>query len=355
MRNPIFHRRLLRRLLGISAALACLGVAVLVPADRAAADDAFPTAIELPAGFRPEGIAIGALPVAYLGSQADGSIYRVSLNTGQGAILSSGPGSPSLGLQLDHRGRLFVAGGSSGDARVVDTRTGVVSASYRLGTPPGTFVNDVVLTSAGAWFTDSRTPVLYHLPVGRDGALPPPEAVVRLPLTGDIAYVPGAFNANGIVGTPDGAGLIIVQSVTGRLFRVDPATGTTRRIAIGTETVPDGDGLLLYGSTLFVVQNRRNVITVIALDAVGATGTVERRLTDPRFDTPTTIAAFGDRLYLPNARLTTPQSPTTPYNAVAVDRPLQSLPSIRPGTTKFATGSRRPARSRSPRPVTSGR
>ncbi|WP_329407355.1 superoxide dismutase [Nocardia vinacea] len=342
------------RILGLAAALACLGVAVLQPADRAAADGAFPTAIDLPAGFRPEGIAIGELPVAYLGSQADGSICRVSLMTGQRVLLSPGPGTPSLGLQLDHRGRLFVAGGSSGDARVVDTRTGAVSASYRLGTPPDTFVNDVVLTSAGAWFTDSRTPVLYHLPVGRDGVLPPPEAVVRIPLIGDIAYVPKTFNANGIVRTPDGTGLIIVQSVTGHLFRVDPATGTTRRIDIGTETVPDGDGLLLYGSTLFVVQNRRNAVAVIALEAAGATGTLELRLTDPRFDTPTTIAAFGDRLYLPNARLTTPQSPTTPYNAVAVDRPLQSLRSIRPGTTKFATGYRQPARSRSPKPVESG-
>ncbi|WP_245720811.1 hypothetical protein [Nocardia pseudovaccinii] len=164
--------------------------------------------------------------------------------------------------------------------------------------------------------------MLYHLPVGRAGALPPSEAVVRLPLIGDIAYVPGAFNANGIVRTPDGTGLIIVQSVTGRLFRVDPATGTTRRIDIGTETVPDGDGLLRSGHTLFVVQNRRNMIVVIALDAAGTTGTVERRLTDPRFDAPTTIAAFGNRLYLPNARFTTPQSPTTPYNAVAVDRPF---------------------------------
>ncbi|WP_433755466.1 SMP-30/gluconolactonase/LRE family protein [Nocardia sp. CA-135398] len=311
----------MRRIRGVSAALAGIAVVVLLPAERAAADGAVPTTIDLPAGFRPEGIAIGALPVAYLGSQADGSIYRVSLMTGQGAILSPGPGTPSLGLRLDHRGRLFVAGGTAGDARVVDTRTGAVSASYRLGTPPDTFVNDVEFTRTGAWFTDSRTPVLYHLPVGRDGALPPPEAVVRLPLTGDIAYVPGAFNANGIARTPDGSGLIIVQSVTGHLFHVDPATGMTRRIDLGTATVPDGDGLLLYGSTLFVVQNRRNAIAVIALDATGTTGSVERRLTDPRFDTPTTIAAFGDRLYLPNGRFTTPQSPTTPYNSVAVDRP----------------------------------
>ncbi|MFD0360258.1 SMP-30/gluconolactonase/LRE family protein [Nocardia sp. GCM10030253] len=313
----------MKRVLGIAIALACLGVTVLVPADRAAAHRpvSFPTAIDLPAGFQPEGIAIGSLPVAYFGSRADGSIYRASLVTGRGAILNPGPGTPSLGLEVDQRGRLFVAGGIGGDARVVDTRTGAVLASYRLGTPPDTFVNDVVVTPTGAWFTDSSTPVLYHLPVGRDGALPPPAAVVRRPLSGDIVYLPGAINANGIVRTPDSTGLIIVQSVTGRLFRVDPATGATQQVDLGTEAVPNGDGLLLHGSTLFVVQNRLNAIAVVALNRAGTTGTVERRVTDPRFDIPTTVAAFGGRLYLPDARFTTPPTPTTPYNAVAVDRP----------------------------------
>ncbi|MFX0577184.1 SMP-30/gluconolactonase/LRE family protein [Nocardia nepalensis] len=312
----------MKPILGISVALVCLGVAALVPADRAASHrPVFPTAIDLPAGFQPEGIAIGSLPVAYLGSRTDGSIYRANLLTGRGALLSHGAGTPSLGLQADHRARLFVAGGTGGDARVVDTRTGALLASYRLATPPETFVNDVVLTPTGAWFTDSRTPVLYHLPVGSDGALPPPEAVQRRPLTGDIVYVPAAINANGIVRTPDGTGLIIVQSVTGRLFRVDPATGATRQVDLGTEAVPNGDGLLLHGSTLFVVQNRLNAIAVITLDRTGTKGTVERRVTDPRFDIPTTVVGFGGRLYLPNARFTTPPEPTTPYNAVAVDLP----------------------------------
>ncbi|WP_330230938.1 superoxide dismutase [Nocardia sp. NBC_00508] len=311
----------MKRVLGISVALACLGV-VLVPADRAAAHrPVCPATIDLPTGFQPEGIAIGSLPVAYFGSRADGSIYRVSLVTGQGDILSPGTGTPSLGLEIDHRGRLFVAGGTGGDARVVDTRTGALLASYRLATPPDTFVNDVVLTPTGAWFTDSRTPVLYHLPLGRDGALPPPAAVIRRPLTGDIVDVPGAINANGIVRTPDGTALIIVQSVTGHLFRIDPATGTTRQVALGAEAVPGGDGLLLHGNTLYVVQNRLNAIAVVALDRAGTTGTVERRVTDPRFDIPTTVAAFGECLYLPNARFTTSPTPTTPYNAVAVVRP----------------------------------
>nr|WP_245721598.1 superoxide dismutase [Nocardia crassostreae] len=311
----------MKRFLGISLALACLAVAA--PANQAAAQGLFPTTIELPDGFRPEGIAIGALPVAYIGSMADGSIYRADLITGRGGVFSQGPGTQSLGLQLDDRGRLFVAGGTAGDARVVDTLTGAVLASYQFGTAPDTFVNDIVLTAAGAWFTDSRSPVLYHLPIGPDGALPSQEAVVRIPLTGDIKYVPGpnAFNANGIVRTPDGSGLIIVQSDTGQLFRVDPATGAARRVDIGAESLIDGDGLLLQGNKLLVVQNRLNAIAVITLDDAGTTGRVERRVTDPRFDVPTTFGAFGGRLYLPNARFTTTPEPTTSYNALAIDQP----------------------------------
>ncbi|MFE3442805.1 SMP-30/gluconolactonase/LRE family protein [Nocardia sp. NPDC059180] len=310
----------MNRVLGTAVVFACLASTVLAPAEADAHPQLFPTTIELPAGFQPEGIAIGAFPIAYFGSRADGSLYRADLVTGRGSVFSPGSGTPSLGLAVDPRGRLFVAGGTGGDARVVDVATGAVLASYRLGTPPDTFVNDVVLTPSGAWFTDSRTPVLYHLPIGRDGALPAPDAVVRRPLTGDIGYVVDAINANGIVRTPDGTGLIIVQSSTGQLFRVDPASGATRRIDLGAETLPSGDGLLRQGNTLFVVQNRLNTIAVVTLDDAGTTGTVERRATDARFDVPTTVAAFGGRLYLPNARFTTPPEPTTPYTAVAVER-----------------------------------
>ncbi|WP_280478726.1 SMP-30/gluconolactonase/LRE family protein [Nocardia asiatica] len=309
----------MKQAFGIAVALACLGATALVSADRPQRP-VLPATFDLPAGFQPEGIAIGSAPFAYFGSRADGSIYRAGLLTGRGDIVSPGPGTPALGLQVDRHGRLFVAGGTGGDARVVDTRTGTVLASYRLGTPPETFVNDVALTPTGAWFTDSYSPVLYHLPAGEDAALPPPAAVVRRPLTGDIRHQPGEINANGIVRTPDGTGLIVVQSATGLLFRVDPATGATRRIDLGV-ALPNGDGLLLHDSTLFVVQNRSNTIAVVELDPAGSTGTVVRRVTDPRFDVPTTVAAFGAHLYLPNARYGTPPTPATRYSFVAVDRP----------------------------------
>ncbi|MEV0686948.1 superoxide dismutase [Nocardia sp. NPDC050378] len=302
----------------VATALACL--CAMAPAQSASAwPPLFPTTIDLPAGFRPEGITIGVRPVMYVGSTADGSIYRADLVTGHGEILSRGPGTPSLGLRLDNRGRLFIAGGSGGDARVLDARTGRMLASYRLALSGDTVVNDVVITPTGAWFTDSRTPVLYHLPFGPDGTLPPSEEVVRVRLSGDIAYVPATFNANGIVRTPDSTGLILVQSVTGHLFRVDPANGHTRKVDLGTEAVPHGDGLLLHGNTLFVVQNRLDTIAVVTLDRTGATGTVERHITDPRLDVPTTVAQFGGRLYLPNARYDTTPKPATPYTAVALE------------------------------------
>jgi sugar lactone lactonase YvrE len=277
-----------------------------------------PTTIALPDGFQPEGIAIGRLPYAYFGSLADGSIYRASLVTGRGKIISEGPGTQSVGLKIDGRGRLFVAGGAAGDARVVSALTGEVLASYQL-TSGNTFVNDVIVTPDAAWFTDSFNPVLYQVPLGRRGALPEADQVVTVPLTGDYQQGDG-FNANGISRTPDGAGLLLMQSNTATLFRVDPATGEATTVDLGGATLPNGDGILLRGRTLYVVQNQLNQVAVVRLDRAGSSGTVVAEITDPGFDVPTTVAAFGNRLYLPNARFGTEPTPETEYTAVAVRR-----------------------------------
>ncbi|MGJ6965281.1 superoxide dismutase [Streptosporangium sp. G11] len=277
---------------------------------------AYPTEFSLPDGFQPEGIAIGPNQAAYFGSRGTGAIYRADLRTGQGRIINPGPGTPSLGLKVDTRDRLFVAGGTGGNARVIDTRSGKVLASYQLATGTA-FVNDVVLTRDAAYFTDSANPVLYKLPFGRGGALP--DEAVKVPLSGDIVYTTGN-NANGIAQTPDRRALLVVQSNTGKLFRVDPSTGVATLVDIGTESLANGDGLLLEGRTLYVVQNRLNTLTSLSLSRDATSGKVVRKLVDGRFDVPTTVASFRDRLYLPNARFTTPPTPTTPYNVVAVKR-----------------------------------
>jgi len=289
----------------------------------------FPTEFALPTGFLPEGIAIGDRPFAYFGSRADGDIFRVNLATGEGAVISEGPGpgNPSVGIKLDRRGRLFVSGGGAGSARVVNVHTGEILASYQFVVPvPGTnntFINDVVLTPDGAYFTDSRSAVLFHLPLGRHGRLPTQDEVVRIPLSGD--WVPNADgvapSSNGLTRTPDGRALIMVASNFGALFRVNPRTGVATAIDLGGETVVNGDGLLLSGRTLYVVQNRLNTVAVIRLNKQGTAGSVQERVTDTRFDVPTTVAQFGNRLYLPNARFGTPSPETATYNAVAIAKP----------------------------------
>ncbi len=279
----------------------------------------FPTTFDLPDGFQPEGIAIDR-GTAYFGSRLNGDIYAADLKTGEGEVITPGPGTGSLGMKVDNRGRLFVAGAAGGNGRVIDTRTGEVLASYTFATAAPTFVNDVILSKDAAWFTDSQKAVFYKVPLGRDGQLPPQSAVQTIAYSGDYQHVAGVNNANGIALTPDGRALIIVQSATGFLFRVDPRTGATQRIDIGDIVMTNGDGLLVIGTTLYVVQNRLNKVAVLSIDPSGTKGQLVREITSTEFDVPTTAAAFGSRLYLPNARFTTPPTPTTEYWVTAVPR-----------------------------------
>ncbi len=274
--------------------------------------------ISLPNGFQPEGIAIGPGGTAYFGSLADGDIYAADLRTGQGEIISEGTGTPSIGLKIDQFGRLFVAGGPSGTARVIDSATGDLLATYQLAPAPA-FINDVVLTRDGAWFTNSQAAELYFVPIGPSGALADGDDVVTLPLTGDWVQQPG-FNANGIAETTDRKALLVIQSSTATLFRVDPDTGDAITVDLGGASLPAGDGLLVVGRTLYVVQNRLNQVAVVRLYAGGRTGALVETLTSENFDVPTTVAAYGSSLFLPNARFGTPPTPATEYDVVRIDR-----------------------------------
>lgn len=294
--------------------MAALMALMALPALAGAAPmPTFPEVIPLPDGFQPEGVVMGRGTTIYAGSLATGAIYQADVHTGAGELLV-GPqtGRVSVGLAFDPRsGYLFVAGGPTGDAYVYDTATGDEVAVFNLTASDTTFVNDVIVTRDAAYFTDSAQPVLYRLPLGPGGRLAGDAAV--LPLTGDFVFVPGQFNANGIEATPNGQWLIVVNSTTGTLYRVDPATGEATAIDLGGASVASGDGLLLIGRTLYVVRNFLNQIAVVQLDPDLASGTVVGTLTDPDFDIPTTVARFGASLYAVNARFTTAPTPTTEY------------------------------------------
>ncbi|MDJ0463342.1 superoxide dismutase [Streptomyces sp. H27-C3] len=318
--NRSFARRTL-----LTTGAALTGTALLPPLPAAArasgaAPARWPTRFPLPDGFQPEGIAIGSRPYAYFGSLRDGSIHGASLATGRGRIISKGTGAMSVGLKLDSAGRLFIGGGYSRQIRVVDTHGGAILATYDVGTATS-MVNDVVLRPGVAWFTDSFNPVLYGLPLGRRGELPPTSAIVTRELTGDWAQG-SAFTANGIERTPDGRALLVVNTVVdgGALMRVDPRTGVARQVDLGPLKIPNGDGLLLLGRLLYVVQQSQNAIDVVRLNASGTRGVAVARITDPRFRIPTTAAAWGDRILLPNARFDVPPTPDTEYDVVSVRR-----------------------------------
>ena len=290
--------------------LALVALALLAPGVAA---KQFPERIALPNGFQPEGIASTGGNDLYVGSIPTGAIWKGKANTGAGSVLvPPHEGRSAIGIKVA-KGLIFVAGGATGDAYVYDAKTGADVASYQLA-PEGatTFVNDLVVTSRAVYLTDSRLQQLYVLPLGKNGKLPTQAEVRTLPLTGDIAYTTGN-NANGIAATPDGKALIVVQGNVGKLFKVDPATGVAREIDLRGADVVNGDGLLLEGRTLYVVQNRLNRIAVVELSKDLLSGRVVRLISDPDFSVPTTLTRAAGRLYAVNARFGTPPGPGTPY------------------------------------------
>ncbi len=74
----------------------------------------------------------------------------------------------------------------------------------------------------------------------------------------------------------------------------DPGDRRDERIDLGGATVANGDGLLLHGRTLYVVQNRLNQIAVVSLGKDLASGRVARTITDSDFDVPTTTDRHGN-------------------------------------------------------------
>jgi sugar lactone lactonase YvrE len=285
-------------------------MAVAVPAE-ARFSSPFPDSIELPNGWRPEGVVVGRGSNVYVGSLANGAIWHGDLRTGEGDILfPGGTGQVTVGLEYDQHDRIWAAGGPTGVGKVFDAKTGSLLETYTLATPGTGFINDVVVTADAAYFTNTAGGQLFPVPLGPGGRLPDSGTIDPLAID--------AASPNGIETTPDNKALIVVSA--GALFRVDPATETTTEIDLGGENVVNGDGLVRNGTTLYVVQNRVNMIAVVKLNAAGTAGTVERRLTDPDLDVPATADLFGSAVYAVNARFTTPPTPSTSYTIERVER-----------------------------------
>jgi len=314
----------MKRILAISIPLVItvsMFGAVLMTFTQAVAQETFPEVISLPDGFQPEGIAIGPGSTFFVGSIPTGAIFSGDLRTGDGDILvEAQEGRSAIGLSFDERkSLLFAAGGDTGQAFVYNARSGESVAEFQLTEDEDVFINDVVATRGAAYFTNSFQPVLYRIPLGSCGEDLEDAEVEEIDLGGDYVQAEG-FNVNGIDATPNGEWLLIVQSSTGLLFRVDPETGEALEIDLGDDSVPNGDGILLDDQTLYVVQNQLNKIAVVELSDDFTSGEIVDEITHDEFDVPTTIAEFGTTLYAVNARFGTPPTEETEYSVVKVDK-----------------------------------
>ena len=287
------------------APLAAIAALALVTTPALAAP--FPSSIALPDGWAPEGITDGTGTTAFVGSLSGMGIARVNVRTGEVDPLEASAGEVIVGIDYEAGADRIWAAGGAGEVRAYDAATGALLETYTFG--PG-FLNDVVVTEDAVYVTNSNIQELEVIPLPDDGSLPDPGDAFALPLTGDLVYQAG-FNANGIVAFE--GWLILVQSNTGLLFRVDPATGDAQAIDLGGASVAFGDGLELRGSTLFVVRNQLEQVAVVRLEDDALTGRLVRTLTSPDLDIPTTTAFIAGRLWTVNARFGTPVTPETPY------------------------------------------
>ena len=290
-----------------------------------AGDKPFPARVNTLAGAQPEGFAIGKGATAY-NSSPDGSIYRVDLRSGQGEVLVA-PQDPSdclkLGMRVDDRTNyLFVAGCIYGNALVFEADTGALLMDYQLNTSPEFgVVNDLTITNDAVYFTDSFRPVLYRLPLSKNGGIPfDPGAATEIPLPAEfINNDPFCCAGNGIVSTPDGKTLIIGHSNLAQLYRLDTATNDVEQITIDGPLNGFLDGIAMQGKTLYIMTPYDPApidrIQVVELDKDYLSGTLVETITDPdNLDGVASGAIFGNSLYVNNARYVIfPPQPDTEY------------------------------------------
>jgi sugar lactone lactonase YvrE len=362
----MFIPAVIRLVFVLLALFACSSVAAVTLAQETAVPAASPAAQQavlattpipggrvfaLPAGGGfPEGVAYDpATGDFYVGSTVDGTIARGNVQTGTMEVLVPGsPGRPAVGLALDASGRLFVAGGDTGTVTVYDTVTGRQILEVANGLAPNTFLNDIDVSPTGdAYITDSFNPLLFRVPasaipagVGTPAPVPTTDAlevVVDFTTTG-FDLVQAGFNANGIVATPDGRYLLLVQTNSGALYRVDVATGETIQVDLGAGSLPGGDGLELEGQTLWVV--REGQVTRVELSPDYASGTVGDSFTDPSFTDPTTLARFDDCLLVVNSQFSQQQGqPELPFTVSSVPIPGAGEAVGTPSATPLAAAS----------------
>jgi len=262
----------------------------------------------------------------FVSSFADGAIYRGSVKPRSGRrmltpFLEAGVDgrTVALGMKVDPKGRLWIAGGPTGKIWLYDAVTGKLLVSFYNGVE-GTFVNDVALAPDGAaYVTDSFRPYVYRIMTDDQGHL---QYELWHDLSDTAILYEDGFNLNGIAVTDDGKYLLVIQSNTGKLFRIATESKEVTEIELlGGDRMTFGDGLWLEGHMLYVARNDLNLVVQLQLAPDFASGVQIGSFTDPSFDRISTIAKIGNRLLLPNFqvdKLFSGDAPTLPFTVSSV-------------------------------------
>jgi sugar lactone lactonase YvrE len=293
-------------------------VFVLLAAPAAAA---LPREYTLPgANVYPEGVALRpGTDQFFVSSTSDGTVFSGTLGrrATRRFLPPGGDGrTAAAGLRATAT-RLVVAGGVTGLVFVYDLRDKRLIRRFSTGSDG--LVNDVAIAPDGAaYVTDSRRGLLFRIPA-RALARRSTETTALRPFL-SFTDTPVADYSNGVVSAGERY-LLVVGTATGVLARVDLRTKRVRRVDLGGESLPGGDGLALSGRTLYAV-NAASRVTQLTLSRNWLRARVERHITSPRFRFPTTTAVAGRRLLVVNSQFDKRgQSPVLSFSVSAVARP----------------------------------
>jgi Cu-Zn family superoxide dismutase len=299
----------------VRLALAAAALAVAAPA---MAQGAYPLPAEV---TFPEGVAYDAKTQSiYTASSPKGTVARVDARTGKATAIASpevaqqiGTTFPGvLGMKVDSRGRLWMAGGRTGKIFVVDPKTGRLIQTITTPEPEKGLINDIAFAGGRAYITDTFRPTLWAVDAG---AQIPGAAEAFLSFDGTpLQYAQGA-NLNGITPTPDGRTLLTGQMNKGLLFKIDLASKQVSPIPLGAETVPGADGLILQGRTLYVIRQPAGEIVTVQLSGDLASGQVVKRTAAAGLAWPATGVIVGNELVVANSQFNKRGSndPVTPF------------------------------------------
>ena len=249
----------------------------------------------------PEGMALSSDGMVVTGSSTTGTIYTAEQSDSTLVARSvAGANLPAaLGMTVDAN-RLYFTSGDNAQVGVYDLNTNQAVNVYTAPSPTAgdsTLLNDLVLVGDYGYVTDSYRPVLFRF--ATDGSAS--ELTPWLDLTDSPIRYESGFNLNGIDVTPGGEHLIVMQSNTGKLFRITVATQEITEINLDGENIQGGDGIYLAENRVYVALNAPGKVARVAMNADFSRGEVTIVAEDLQF--PTAVAVDKSVLYILNSQL----------------------------------------------------